>query len=218
METMKITILVDDKRSWFVPYAHILEYILKSFGKDTKVMYTQDDVPKGDICFLLSCTKVVTKSFMEKNTHNIVVHASDLPRGKGFSPLSWQIMNGENEIVLTMFEINEKVDAGPYYMKRYLCFDGTELLDELRRKMASEIISMCIKYATEGDTLKPIEQNGEETFYRKLTPEDNKLDINDTLAKQFDKLRVTDNERYPAWFAFRGKEYILKIYAKEKDK
>lgn len=142
---MNITILVDDKSSWFVPYAQLLKEIFKSFGEDAEIAYKQEDVHSGDICFLLSCTKVVTKLFMEKNRHNIVVHASDLPRGKGFSPLSWQVMEGQNEIILTLFEINEKVDAGPYYIKRSLYFDGTELINELRRKMAGEIISMCLK-------------------------------------------------------------------------
>ena len=214
---MNITILVDDKSSWFVPYAQLLKEIFKSFGEDAEIAYKQEDVHSGDICFLLSCTKVVTKLFMEKNRHNIVVHASDLPRGKGFSPLSWQVMEGQNEIILTLFEINEKVDAGPYYIKRSLYFDGTELINELRRKMAGEIISMCLKYVNEEEALKPIEQKGEETFYRKLTLDDNRLAINDTLAKQFNKLRVADNERYPAWFSYRGREYIIKIYAREEN-
>ena len=57
----------------------------------------------------------------------------------------------------------------------------------------------------------PVPQHGEPTFYPKRTRKDDELDPAMTLASQFDHLRIVDNERYPAWFTYRGQRYLLKI-------
>ena len=44
--------------------------------------------------FYLSYEKIVEKKVLKKFKNNLVIHASDLPKGKGWSPLSWQILKG----------------------------------------------------------------------------------------------------------------------------
>ncbi len=214
---MDVTILVDDKKSWFVPYAEKLRRELEKCGILAKLIHDQKDAEGGDISFLLSCTKIVGKSFLGRYLHNIVVHASDLPAGKGFTPLKWQILEGREEIVLTLFEAVEAVDAGPYYQKEKLRFEGTELLDELQEKMAEKIVAMCLSYAKAPDAFPAMPQSGKESFYARPTREDDRLDIDKTIREQFDHLRIADNERFPVWFSYRGKTYYLKIYRKDRE-
>lgn len=209
---MKITILVDNENSWFVPYAKKLKNILIEDGKETTLVFNQSDANSSDICFLLSCSKLVKKEFLDKNKHNIVVHASDLPKGKGFSPLAWQILEGRNEIILTLFEVVEEVDAGPYYIKDKITFSGTELLNTLRDKMAEKILDMCFEYAAHTECYTAKIQNGESTFYPKRRRCDDELDVNKTIMEQFNHLRIADNERYPLWFQLNGKKYFIKVY------
>ena len=58
-------------------------------------MHNAEAFIKGDVCFYLSYEKIVTKKTLEKYKNNLVVHASDLPKGKGWSPMSWQISRGK---------------------------------------------------------------------------------------------------------------------------
>lgn len=208
---MKITILVDDMQSWFVKYAKKLEKELCE-KHQVSLIYDSKKASDGDICFLLSCSKIVSNDFLKKHHHNIVVHASDLPKGKGFSPLSYQIMEGKDEIVLTLFEAVEELDAGPYYLKENLKFDGTELLDELRNIMAIKINKMCSFFVEHVNELEPKPQVGEETIYKRITRKDNALDINKTIKEQFNHLRIADNEKYPLWFEYKNTRYIVHIY------
>lgn len=214
---MRITILVDDKESWFIPYAKNLREQLKNSGINTELVYDSNMASGGDISFLLSCTKIVGKKFLDLYQHNIVVHASDLPEGKGFAPLKWQILEGKNEIVLTMFEAVEAIDAGCYYQKEKIFFKGTELLDELQEIMAEKIIAMCKEYALAPDSFMAIEQNGMESFYPKPTKEDDRLDIDKTIREQFNHLRIADNDRFPLWFLYNNKKYYIKIYREEEE-
>lgn len=212
---MNITILTDNQKSWYLHYGEILANELSIMGHSVKYIYNQENITQGDICFILSCSKIVKSQYLALNRHNIVVHASDLPYGKGFSPLQWQILEGANDIVLTLFEATNSLDAGPYYIKERVFFKGTELYDELRDLLAKKINSLCIKFIKEINTLPPIEQTGEESFFNKRTIKDDEIDPNKTIKEQFNKFRIADNENFPLWFNLKGCKYILKIYKDE---
>ncbi|WP_253489886.1 hypothetical protein [Methanocalculus alkaliphilus] len=62
------------------------------------------NLPEGDICFYLSYGKIINATLLSRHSNNLVVHASDLPRGRGWSPMTWKIIEGENDIPVTLFE------------------------------------------------------------------------------------------------------------------
>ena len=66
---MKITILTDNKKSWFIKYAKELKNIL---SKDYEVrhIYSSDDIINGDIMFILSCERILKQKHLEFNKHN----------------------------------------------------------------------------------------------------------------------------------------------------
>ena len=209
---MRISILTDNPGSWFIPYGRKLEAALRTAGHDTSYVSRKQDIETGDICFLLSCVRIVEQEYLTRSRHNIVVHASDLPGGKGFSPLQWQILEGRQKIVVTLLEAVLAVDAGPYYFKSSLEFDGTELHDELRHKLGSKIIEMCLDFAERGDSLVPLPQQGEESFYPRRKESDDEMDIRKSILEQFNHLRIADNDRFPVYFRHLGQKYILKVY------
>lgn len=60
------------------------------------------------------------------------MHESDIPKGKGWSTLFWQILEEQNKIRVTLFEAGKKVDSRRIYAWKWFKFDGHELVDELR--------------------------------------------------------------------------------------
>jgi methionyl-tRNA formyltransferase len=152
---------------------------------------------------------------MSLHKHNLVIHESDLPRGKGWSPLTWQVLEGKESIPITLFEASEKVDAGQIYLQENIKLDGCELVDDLRRKQGEATISVALKFVDNYATVTGKPQKGEETFYKRRGPSDSRLDLDKTIREQFNLLRVCDNERYPAYFEYGGKKYILKIFREE---
>ena len=59
--------------------------------------------------------------------------------------------------------------------------------------------------------IKKKPQLGKTSFYRKRTKKDSEININKSIRKQFNLLRVTDNKRYPAFFYLKGHKYKLQI-------
>ena len=177
-------------------------------------IYDKFDLEQGDICFLLSCSRIVEYKYLLLHKNNIVVHASDLPKGKGFSPLQWQILEGINSIVLSLIEAVSEVDAGPIYFKQCILFEGHELYNELRDAVGLEIINMCLKYVIQRDQLIPVHQVGESTFYKKRTVLDDQIEPSKTINELFNHFRIVDNQNYPLYFYRNGYKYFIRI---EKD-
>jgi methionyl-tRNA formyltransferase len=208
---MNIQILIDNPRSWVVPYAKILEEEIQKLNHNVEIINEHIKIKNGDILILLSCEKILKKNFLDLNKHNLVVHASPLPKGKGMSPMAWQILEGKNDLPVTLFEAVEKLDAGDIYLQRVINYRGDELIEELRDELGKVSNEMIIEFINRVDEIKGIKQTGEESFYKKRTPEDSRLDINKSIAEQFNILRVVDNERYPAFFKLFGNKYLIKI-------
>ena len=212
---MDITIFTD-KTSWFNEYIPDLVTSVKKRGHNTSVVCSKEELGEGDIVFLLSCFEIIDKEHLKKHKHNIVVHASDLPSGKGWSPMTWQILEGKEQIPLTLFEATEECDAGCIYLQDIIKLDGTELIEEWQRKLARRTIALCERFIEQYDQINGKEQVGTESFYRRRKPSDSELDVNKTILEQFNLLRTVDNEKYPAFFEIKGQRYVLKIEKAEK--
>ena len=205
---MKIAILTSPQQ-WFIPYAKEIQKKIT----ESQLFFNHEEIKKSfDIVFILSYHKLIPLEQLNNNKHNIVIHASDLPSGKGWAPMFWQILEGKENIIFSMFEISDGVDNGDIYMKKELSLTGYELNNELRMKQANFIIDMCLDFYDHYDTYKfPIAQKGRESFYKKRTAQDSLLNIHKTINEQFNLLRIVDNENYPAYFYKNNKKYILKI-------
>lgn len=206
---MIVQILVDNRNSWYVPFAHELKEKLNKITDSTSVIHDHSDVKKGDILCLVSCEKIFRN--LELNHTNIVVHESDLPKGKGWSPVSWQVLEGINSIPVTLFEANKDIDSGIIYFQDFIELDGLELLDEIKTKQGLITNRLIEKFIASYPVIKGRKQVGKSTFYKKRTSKDSELDINKTIKEQFNLLRIVDNKRYPAYFTINGKKYTLKI-------
>ena len=205
---MKIAILTSPNQ-WFVEYAIQLQ---KSIAQSS-LFFEYETIPEDfAIVFILSYHKLIAESYLKKHLHNLVIHASDLPKGKGWAPMFWQILEGKNEIPFTMFEASNGVDNGSIYMKKILTLSGFELNEALRQKQADFIQQMCLDFLSHYDHYKiPYPQSGDSTFYPKRSRQDSQLDIHKSIHEQFNLLRIVDNEEYPAFFEIEGHRYILKI-------
>jgi len=203
---MRIAILTT-KDQWFQMYAVNFS---KKIG--ASLFYDYATIKGYDIVFILGFHTIIPEEILTKNKHNIVIHESALPKGKGWAPIFWQVLEGKNKIPVTMFEATKGTDNGPIYMQRTLTLTGFELNAELRQKQAEFTIAMCLEFIDNYQQYKePIDQIGEETFYPKRSAKDSKLDINRTIKEQFNLLRIVNNNEYPAFFEIDGHKYIIKI-------
>lgn len=207
--------LVCEKDSWLLPYVVSLEKKLLGQNVHAKLVNDYSCIEYGEAAFFLGCTKICPKDLLSRSQYNFVVHESELPKGRGFAPISWTVLSGNDMVTFCLIEAGECVDTGKIYSQFTIRLKGTELCNEIRDLQGNNSIKICLDFILNGRIQDAKEQEGDATYFRRRTPADSELDVNKTIAEQFDHLRIVDNDRYPAFFEHRGRSYRLKIEAME---
>jgi len=176
---MKVQVLVDNSDSWYVPYGQKLVSELVSEKINAVLRFKHIDVVKGDILCLIGCKRKFKN--LHLNKYNLVVHESDLPKGKGWSPLTWQILEDKNKIPITLFEATDEIDVGQIYLKDYLEFDGTELLAEIKHKQGKKTNEMILSFIKEYPNNERSVQHGKSSYYKRRTSKDSELDVDKSI-------------------------------------
>jgi methionyl-tRNA formyltransferase len=166
---------------------------------------------EGDFLFLVSCHQIIKSEARSRFRYTLVLHASDLPQGRGMSPHIWQILAGQNRIIVSLLNAEDELDSGDIWKQISIDLDGTELYDEINVRLFEAEIQLMTWALENCDNTKPKSQIGEPSYYRRRLPADSSIDVNRPLAESFDLLRVADPDRYPAFFEFRGAKYRIYI-------
>ena len=205
----KIAFLFDKTNDWLSQY--FPEALNASQRFDARVFYDEEKIRGFDLVFVLGHTKVLKGEILSSNKLLLVVHESDLPKGRGFAPVQWQILKGKADISVCLLEVSDEVDAGNIFEKMILSLDGSELYEEIRQKQAVVTFELISRFIEKYPNLNFEAQQGMPTFYRRRNPSDSQLDLDKTIRDQFNLLRICNNDDWPAFFELDGVRYTLKI-------
>lgn len=143
-------------------------------------------------------------------------HASLLPKYRGGAPIHYAIMNGEKEAGVTIMEMIRKMDAGDMIAQA-----STPILEEdnvgtMFEKLAlvgrDLLLETLPKYLT--GELSPQAQNEDEvTFSPNISPEEEKIDWNQSAREIFNKVRGMNPfpVAHTTWNGERFKIYETKV-------
>ena len=207
---MKVSFLVGSKQHPILP---VLKEWKDRKGLDCCLIFAADDLDGGDILFLISFDRLVSKDFRSLYKHTLVIHASDLPRGRGWSPHIWSILEGAETITVSLLEADDQIDSGSIWKKVVRSVPREAVHHEINSILFDAELEL-IDYAIDNyRQIVPMPQPTqiEPTYYRRRTAEDSELDPSLSIGDQFDLLRVADPIRYPAYFIYRGEKYFLTL-------
>jgi methionyl-tRNA formyltransferase len=209
---MKIDVLCSNEH-------HPVNSCLRAWVKERATQYEvallhdKNQLISGDILFLVSCTELISKSIRNSYSHCIVLHASDLPEGRGWSPLVWSILEGKATITVSALDAEDHVDSGAIWAKMDVNIAPHELHDEINESLfRTEIalLDIVMTMVQRGETPSPQPETAA-SYYPRRAPADSELDPERSLVEQFNKIRVCDPERYPAFFRLHGHTYSITL-------
>lgn len=140
------------------------------------------------------------------STECVCFHMTDLPYGRGGSPLQNLILNGRTETMLTALRMSEELDAGPVYCKRPMTLEGNAEEIYLR---AGGLCWDMIRWIVDNQPV-PMPQSGEVTRFKRRKPEQSELPKRATLDQLFDFIRMLDAPTYPKAFIRYG-DHLLEF-------
>lgn len=126
----------------------------------------------------------------------IVFHMTDLPYGRGGSPLQNLITRGKKNTKISALRVVQELDAGDIYLKRDLSLEGTASDIFLRSvPIIEEMINSIIE-----DNLQPTPQNGDPVVFKRRKSAESDIANLSTISEIYDYIRMLDCEGYPPAF------------------
>lgn len=123
----------------------------------------------------------------------VIFHMTDVPYGRGGSPLQNLIARGHETTKISAIRCVEQMDAGPVYLKRDLALLGSAEEIFLR---ASQIITDMMVELVEHEP-QPTPQHGDTVEFKRRKPNDGDLTTTGSLDDAYDLIRMLDAEGYP---------------------
>jgi methionyl-tRNA formyltransferase len=130
----------------------------------------------------------------------VCFHMTDVPYGRGGSPLQNLIERGHEKTRLTALRMADAVDAGPVYRKADLSLSGTaeQIYVRAANLSADLVAEMIVQHPA------PLEQQGEPTLFVRRKPEQSAIPPGASLDKVHDHIRMLDADGYPPAFLVYG--------------
>lgn len=136
----------------------------------------------------------------------VCFHMSDVPHGRGGSPLQNLILRGQRQTKLTALQMVEAFDAGPVYLKRALSLEGSAEEIYIR---ATYLSAEMIRHLVENEPT-PAPQQGEVTLFDRRKPEESRIPQRACLKDLHDFIRMLDAQGFPnAFLDYKGFRYAF---------
>jgi methionyl-tRNA formyltransferase len=125
----------------------------------------------------------------------ILFHMTDLPYGRGGSPLQNLILRKKKITKISAIKVDKIYDSGDIYLKRSLRLSGTAH-DIFVRSI--NIIFNMIKILVKKN-IKPKKQKKSKIIFKRLSIKDNEINFSalKNIIDIYDKIRMVDAETYP---------------------
>jgi methionyl-tRNA formyltransferase len=131
------------------------------------------------------------------NFECIAFHMTDLPFGRGGSPLQNLILRGIKKTKISAIKVVKDLDAGPIYIKQPLSLEGSA--EEIYKRASKIIFEDMIPYLLKNKII-PKPQRGKVVIFKRRSPFQSKIPYDITLKGIYDYIRMLDAEDYPSAF------------------
>lgn len=125
----------------------------------------------------------------------VVFHMTDLPYGRGGSPLQNLIVRGIYETKVSAIAVEEGIDTGAVYFKEPIDISYGSA-DEILTRVSDIVFEKMIPRFIE-DNPVPVKQEGEIVTFKRRTPEDSEIPEGLNQRQLYDYIRMLDGEGYP---------------------
>ena len=135
----------------------------------------------------------------------VCFHMTDLPKGRGGSPLQNLILGGHDATQISALRMDKEYDSGPIYFKKKLSLAGSA--HEIFIRSSAIIMEMMIEMIVK--KIEPTQQVGTATYFKRRTPKQSEMNFDLDLDKLHDFIRMLDAPGYPRAFIKLGSHKVM---------
>ena len=183
-------------------FKDVEDFCTQKFGLDINFISSKDKLTVGVLkaidpsyVFFLHWSYLIPQEVFSQ-FKCIVFHMTDLPYGRGGSPLQNLIVRGHKSTKLSAIKVEDGIDTGDVYLKKDLSLNGSaseifKRTGELMKEMITEIVDQ---------NPIPKKQDGEVVLFKRRKPEEGNIQHLQSIESVFDYIRMLDATGYPHAF------------------
>lgn len=140
----------------------------------------------------------------------VAVHESKLPAYRGSAPVAWQIINGEKEIGVTLFYLDEGMDSGDVIAQRVIPIGQDDYFETVYQKTAKaslDLLKENIPLVFTGKAPRQKQDERAASYACVRTPDDGGIDWAFETRKIYNLIRALSYP-YPGAFSFFEKKRL----------
>lgn len=192
----KVIILTSRKWNEWVAFDSEIKRVCDPVLMTEKNQLTPETVERinPDYIFVPHWSFIIPKEVYERYT-TVIFHMTDLPYGRGGSPLQNLIIRGYNRTKISAILCSPQLDAGDIFCKENLELSGSAI--EIFLRASQTIHTMILRIIKE--KLQTTPQEGDIVEFKRRKPEESNLQVNsfNSLNQLYDFIRMLDAPDYP---------------------
>jgi methionyl-tRNA formyltransferase len=168
---------------------------------------------KPDLILAIGWYYLIPKSIRDIAPKGCIgMHGSLLPKYRGGAPLVWAIINGEKETGISLFYLEDGIDAGDIIAQEKIIIEPEDTIKTLIDKMTGYSLLIIEKYLpmiADGTAPRINQDNSKATLVPQRKPDDGLIDWNWDAEKIKNFIRA-QTKPYPGAFTiFNGKKITI---------
>lgn len=128
------------------------------------------------------------------NFECVVFHMTDLPYGRGGSPLQNLIIRGHKKTKISAIKVEGGIDTGGVYMKKDLNLSGSA--GTIYKRASNIVFERMIPYIIKNNPSSE-KQRGKVVKFKRRKPNQSRIGNGAGLKQAYDYIRMLDAEDYP---------------------
>lgn len=167
-----------------------------------------------DVIVMCGYSKIVGKKIRKIPGKGCInCHAGKLPEYRGAAPLNWAMINGEEEIGLSIYFVDGGIDTGPIIKQEIINVQLTDTIRDILEKTLRIYPKMLLEVLEdlENESFNSISQDPNQGFqYTKRYPRDGLIDWEQmTDVKIYNLVRALTHPYPGSFFYYNGKKVYV---------
>jgi methionyl-tRNA formyltransferase len=160
---------------------------------------------KVDLMFLVNWRYIIPSSvYLRPRLGTFAFHDSLLPEYRGFSPTVWAIINGEDHTGVTLFKINDEVDAGDIVDQERVPIGPDDTIAVVMERVTQtylDLLERNLDDLIKGTARLYPQDHSRATYTCKRLPEDNQIDWTASSESIYNLIRAV-SAPYPGAYTY----------------
>jgi methionyl-tRNA formyltransferase len=170
------------------------------------------DEIKPDIAYVVGCRILIPPDVYEiPSRGTLAVHDSLLPEYRGFAPLNWSILNGEDHTGVTLFHVSEVMDGGDIVCQKSVPIGPDDTAAEVYERVCQATVDVVLEahpLLAAGTAPRIPQDYAQGSFTCSRSPAEGEIDWSKSTRAIYDQIRALTRP-YPGAYTFLGTKKVI---------